>query len=161
MSEVGAQRGYREGFTIVELLIVIVVIAILAAITVVAYTGITQQANDTAVKNDLAQLHKKFEIWKADAGRYPSTYSGTDVEIRATGARLSTSAYSNFIICSQANTQETYAAVGVSKSGRAYAISSLNPAVFEYTGSMSSGNVICPAMNIPTSNWTWGIGWSS
>lgn len=144
-----------------ELLIVIVVIAILAAITVVAYTGITQQANDTAVKNDLAQLHKKFEIWKADTGRYPSTLSGSDTEIKATGARLSPGVYANFIICSQATTQETYAAVGVSNSGRVYAISSLNPTVFEYTGSMSSGNVVCPAMNIPTPNWVWGVGWSS
>ncbi len=47
------------GFTIVELLIVIVVIAILAAISVVAYTGIQNRANDAAVKSDLANAAKK------------------------------------------------------------------------------------------------------
>lgn len=39
--------GMKKGFTIVELLIVIVVIAILAAITIVAYNGIQQRANNT------------------------------------------------------------------------------------------------------------------
>lgn len=43
------------GFTIVELLIVIVVIAILAAITIVAYTGIQNRAAGTVLQSDLRQ----------------------------------------------------------------------------------------------------------
>ena len=43
----------NTGFTIVELLIVIVIIGILAAITIVAYNGIQNRANDTVIKNDL------------------------------------------------------------------------------------------------------------
>lgn len=57
----------RSGFTIVELLIVIVVIAILAAVAVVAYNGIQNRVNDTAVQNDLrnlAQLLQTYEIEK-------------------------------------------------------------------------------------------------
>lgn len=49
------QRGRGKGFTIVELLIVVVVIAILAAITVVSYNGITAQAEDSALKTALKQ----------------------------------------------------------------------------------------------------------
>ena len=43
-----------RGFTIVELLIVIVVIAILAAITIVAYSGITARANTTKAQTNAA-----------------------------------------------------------------------------------------------------------
>lgn len=51
-----------NGFTIVELLIVVVVIAILAAITIVSYNGITTQANNSAVKTGLATLSKKLTV---------------------------------------------------------------------------------------------------
>ncbi len=52
------------GFTIVELLIVIVVIAILAAITIVAYNGVTEQARISNMKSELAQWKKKSELHK-------------------------------------------------------------------------------------------------
>ncbi len=48
----------QQGFTIVELLIVIVVIAILAAISIVSYNGITTRANETRTNSDLTQLQK-------------------------------------------------------------------------------------------------------
>ncbi|RYZ85786.1 MAG: prepilin-type N-terminal cleavage/methylation domain-containing protein, partial [Moraxellaceae bacterium] len=48
------QSTHTSGFTIVELLIVIVVIGILAAIVIVGYQGVTKRANDTAVRSDLA-----------------------------------------------------------------------------------------------------------
>lgn len=52
----------KSGFTIVELLIVIVVIGILAAITIVAYNGVQQRARDTIRKSDLVALEKALEI---------------------------------------------------------------------------------------------------
>ena len=65
-----------RGFTIVELLIVIVVIAILAAISIVAYTGIQQRARDSERKADLAAIAKAVELYKADNGHYPPAASG-------------------------------------------------------------------------------------
>lgn len=57
----------QKGFTIVELLIVIVVIAILAAITIVAYNGIQNRAKASAVQSDVVNLVKKVEAFKAQS----------------------------------------------------------------------------------------------
>lgn len=58
------------GFTIVELLIVIVVIAILAAITVVVYNGIQKRAVQSAVRSEMTQTVKRLELDKVDRGEY-------------------------------------------------------------------------------------------
>lgn len=72
----------NQGFTIVELLIVVVVIAILAAITIVSYNGITSRANHSASKSAAATLQKKTELYFSEVGNYPiakaNLTSGTD-----------------------------------------------------------------------------------
>ncbi|MDK2899373.1 MAG: hypothetical protein PWQ10_560 [Patescibacteria group bacterium] len=60
------------GFTIVELLVVIVVIGILAAITIVSYTGITNRANKATVQAELSNASKKLAIYYAENGTYPT-----------------------------------------------------------------------------------------
>lgn len=64
-------KSKEHGFTIVELLIVIVVIGVLAAIVIVSYNGITNSAHDSAVMSDLSNMAKKLEVEKATTGRYP------------------------------------------------------------------------------------------
>lgn len=58
----------KKGFTIVELLIVIVVIAILAAITIVAYNGIQQRARDARRASDISQIKKALLAYDARHG---------------------------------------------------------------------------------------------
>ncbi|NCC19614.1 type II secretion system protein [Candidatus Saccharibacteria bacterium] len=60
-----------HGFTIVELLIVIVVIAILAAISIAAYTNIQQRAKNTAIINAASQSLKMIQAYIAEYGTYP------------------------------------------------------------------------------------------
>lgn len=68
-------KAKNQGFTIVELLIVVVVIAILAAITIVSYNGITNRANASAAQATAASLQKKAELYMADGptGQYPKS----------------------------------------------------------------------------------------
>lgn len=63
---------YTSGFTIVELLVVIVVIAILAAITIVSYNGITKRAKDTASLQNGSAVMRLLEAYKSANGHYPT-----------------------------------------------------------------------------------------
>jgi len=58
----------RAGFTIVELLIVVVVIAILATITIVSYNGISQRAITSTLQSELSTTAKKLETDKVTTG---------------------------------------------------------------------------------------------
>ncbi len=65
----------QKGFTIVELLIVIVVIAILAAISIVAYTGIQARARSSSGQNLASQIAKKAEVYftaRSTGSGYPT-----------------------------------------------------------------------------------------
>lgn len=61
-----------RGFTIVELLIVIVVIAILAAIVIIAYTGIQNKAHAAAAQSAATDVTKLLGIYNTTNGTYPS-----------------------------------------------------------------------------------------
>ena len=63
----------HRGFTIVELLIVIVVIGILAAITIVAYRGISQKATTASLTSDLDNASKLLKLYQVDNSGYPLT----------------------------------------------------------------------------------------
>lgn len=63
----------QRGFTIVELLIVIVVIAILAAIVTAAYNGVTVKAFNARVQADVRNVQNLVEAYNAQYGAYPST----------------------------------------------------------------------------------------
>ena len=67
----------EKGFTIVELLIVIVVIGILAAITIVSFNGVTAKANTTSAKSAASSVIKKAEAYNAEKSGYPLL--GTDL----------------------------------------------------------------------------------
>lgn len=70
-------RKTKSGFTIVELLIVIVIIAILAAITIVAYNGMQQRARDAQRAQDMRTIAKALEMYYTIHGQYPPAGGAT------------------------------------------------------------------------------------
>ncbi len=66
------KHKHNAGFTIVELLIVIVIIGILAALVIVAYNGIQNRANDTTVQSDITNFVRKVKLDEAEDGILPA-----------------------------------------------------------------------------------------
>jgi len=68
---VNLSSRYGRGFTIVELLIVVVVIAILASITIVSYQGIQQRTRNTVRVQAASAIQKNFLLYEAEYGKGP------------------------------------------------------------------------------------------
>lgn len=119
-----------HGFTIVELLIVIVIIGILAVISIVSYNGIQNQANDAVVQQDLSNLAKKLELYTIDKSGYPGISRGIGVNLATLEFKASKSAYdtatvnANLGYCFQSDNSGIYKVIAKSKSGKSFYISS-------------------------------------
>jgi prepilin-type N-terminal cleavage/methylation domain-containing protein len=72
----------QSGFTIVELLIVIVVIGILAGLVVTTFNGIQQRGRDTERQTDVKAIHGQVEAYYAQNGRYPTLANINDSTFR-------------------------------------------------------------------------------
>lgn len=72
MKELHRTQHQRQGFTIVELLIVVVVIAILATVTVVAFRGVQERAKNTATLAAAKQTLRQIAAYRTLTGEYPA-----------------------------------------------------------------------------------------
>jgi general secretion pathway protein G len=74
----------QKGFTIVELLIVIVVIGILATLVIVTFAGIQQRARDTQRQTDINAIQGHVEAYYASTGNYPTLAMILNTSFRTT-----------------------------------------------------------------------------
>ena len=149
----------RKGFTIVELLIVIVVIAILAAITFVAFSGIQSRAHDAAIKSDFRAVVNLLEVYRMDNGSYPHDPAGNPGGVCAgssgaavirptlesikmklsTGSYNTTTANTNLLYIANSDGQK-YALLGYAKGNPTYYITheQKTPVVYQDNGTSQS-----------------------
>jgi prepilin-type N-terminal cleavage/methylation domain-containing protein len=155
----------NAGFTIVELLIVIVVIAILAAITIVAYNGIQNRAYDTSVQNDLRQLGARIgQHYVTNSDTLPSP---NQAGVGSLGVKLARDAYGNHYSTGSNNynalycyssTTGAYVLVANSRSGKTYVFR--DGSVRESSTALGGSATTCSNNGISSASayWLYGHG---
>lgn len=78
----------QQGFTLIEVMIVVAILGILATLVVVNVAGNTDKALITATKSDLQAIKQALDLYKLDNYRYPTTEEGLEaLVIRPDSAR--------------------------------------------------------------------------
>ena len=72
----GTRRGGRAGFTLLELMVVIVILGLLAALVVPKLIGQSEKAKQTAAHVQIRSLEQALQLFKLDNGFYPTTEQG-------------------------------------------------------------------------------------
>ena len=67
---------YKKGFTLMEILISMGIIAIMVVIGLVSYASVNRRSRDTKRKADIEQVRSALELYKSDFGYYPGLASG-------------------------------------------------------------------------------------
>jgi len=73
----------RSAFTLIELLLVLVILATLAAVVVPRFAKRSEQARITAARTDISNLEVALDAFEVDTGRYPTTEEGLAALVEA------------------------------------------------------------------------------
>lgn len=161
--------GVKRGFTIVELLVVIVVIAILASITVVSFNSVVDRSRKTSIKTDLSKVYKSIALYNTYNNAYPSNATelagGVEPPVKKSSFSMANDPYKwviyctdgvNVVVAARQDTQTTWWA----------AIGSAMPMTDNAPGGTSGSTAVtCPLLGISTPTYsTWikaNSGWAS
>lgn len=87
MSRQNSKGNSQQGFTLVELMLVVVIIGVLAAMVVPRLAGRTEQAKIARAKSDLASIGLALDLYELDVGHYPESLA--DLNAREAPSSLS------------------------------------------------------------------------
>ncbi|HTN31482.1 MAG TPA: type II secretion system major pseudopilin GspG [Pseudomonas sp.] len=76
------QRRTQHGFTLIEIMVVVVILGILAALVVPQIMSRPDQAKITVAKNDIKAISAALDMYKLDNYSYPSTQQGLEALVR-------------------------------------------------------------------------------
>lgn len=157
----------QTGFTVVELLIVIVVIGVLAAVALVAYNGVQNRAHDSAVQTDVRKIGLALQHQIAVNGSMPTSEAAlkTLLESSEVKGKITRNSFDvtqpanasgndfhsrNLLICvSGGATSNLKFGVGaLSKSGSVYFYTSMSGLVKDTTPWIGQQGLQCPKMGI-------------
>ena len=136
----------KSGFTIVELLIVIVVIGILAAITIVAYNGIQQRGRDTRMISDLTNASKQLELYNVDNVSFPTSVP----QLKNIGIRFSVNPAVNTVMYCGDNSGY---AIFTTENGKQYKMQKGQSAMIQTPNLSWSGTPLCSTTPYPAFSW--------
>ncbi|HDS1159088.1 TPA: type II secretion system major pseudopilin GspG [Stenotrophomonas maltophilia] len=80
--QVGGRRARQQGFSLIEIMVVVVIIGILAALIVPRLMDRPDQARVVAARQDIAVLMQALKLFKLDNGRYPSAEQGLQALVK-------------------------------------------------------------------------------
>jgi len=73
MENEGSHRARCGGFTLLEIIIVLTIIAILVSLAIPAYQAVLLRAKESVLKTNLHSMRRQIEEFAADRGRYPES----------------------------------------------------------------------------------------
>lgn len=73
------QALYRNGFTLIEIMVVITIISIMASILYVGFDDARESSRNRALTTEVKEVQLAIELYKAQTGSYPAESSGAPV----------------------------------------------------------------------------------
>ena len=83
MKKIRQKKNIQAGFTLIELMVVIVILGFLAALTIPRFMGESDKAKQGVAKTQIVSLETALKMYKLDNGSYPTTEQGLKALVEA------------------------------------------------------------------------------